>query len=144
MSIKTIFDPKNVFIRSNIKLGGILVNEVDFHNPDSKEKWRKFVLELYNKYYSDYLEDEGYNLPLKEKRRKKKEKKKENEQEKRKKQAQRVAKKARQEEELKERKSKIKTLLPLDDNPVEKPKKRGRPPKDNNKEQIRTKQKTLL
>ena len=64
--------------------------------------------------------------------------------EKRKKQAQRVAKKARQEEELKERKSKIKTLLPLDDNPVEKPKKRGRPPKDKNKEQIRTKQKTLL
>lgn len=120
------------------------MNGVDFNNPDSKEKWRKFVLELYNKYYLDYLEDEGYNLPLKEKRRKKKEKKKENEQEKRKKQAQRVAKKARQEEELKERKSKIKTLLPLDDTPVEKPKKRGRPPKDKNKEQIRTKQKTLL
>ena len=144
MNIKTIFDTKNVFIRSNIKLGCVLVNGVDFHNPESKEKWREFVTGLYNKYYLDDLEEEGHDLPLKEKRRKKKEKKKEKEQEKRKKQAQRAAKKARQEEELKERKSKIKTLLPVDDNPIEKPKRRGRPLKDKNKEQIRTKQKTLL
>ena len=117
---------------------------VDFNNPESREKWKKFVEELYTKYYLNDCDEEDNNQKTREKRIRKKEKNKEKAQEKRSKKAQILAKKAKQEEQIKERKSKIKTLITIDDTQVEKPKRRGRPPKDKNEEVVNNKQKTLL
>ena len=117
---------------------------VDFNNPESREKWKKFMEELYTKYYLNDYDEEDCNRTSREKRIRKKEKNKEKAQEKRSKKAQILAKKAKQEEQIKERKSKIKTLITIDDAPIEKPKRRGRPPKDKNEEVVNNKQKTLL
>lgn len=120
------------------------VYSVDFNNPESREKWKKFIGELYTKYYLGDYEEEDCNRTSREKNIRKKEKNKEKVREKRMKKAQITAKKAKQEEQIKERKSKIKTLITIDDMQVEKPKRRGRPPKDKNEEVVNNKQKTLL
>ena len=117
---------------------------VNLNNPESREKWKKFMEELYTKYYLNDYDEEDCNRTSREKRIRKKEKNKEKAQEKRMKKAQITAKKAKQEEQIKERKSKIKTLITIDDTQVEKPKRRGRRPKDKNEEVVNNKQKTLL